>query len=259
MGYRSISRNCPRDWGIWALVETGRILGASGDERGGSAFEYRSSIGIKLQIGDTMQSPLFEPSNLPELEQPGAIEQALFVEPLVGMVGVFLVGVLLMLALRARGKSSQGLIALGVAVVVCGGMYLVSEMVTTDREVLAGRARLLVGSVATGDETGMRSLMDTDVRVGTRFVSASGIDGVVSLASARVPGLVKSHKVPEVRADLPGQRVGRTMVKVRIEGAMAPGSSWWMVYWERDDTETDQWRATRIEPVWIQGVNDPAG
>ncbi len=206
-----------------------------------------------------MQSPLFEPTNLPELEQPGAIEQALFVDPLIGMIGVFLVGVLLMLVLRARGKSSQGLIALGVAVVLCAGMYLTSTMVTTDREVLAEHARLLVGSVAEGDETGMRSLMASDVRVGTRFVSASGVDSVVSLASTRVPELVKSHTVPEVRADLPGQRVGRTMVKVRIEGTMAPGSSWWMVYWEREDTETDQWRATQIEPVWIQGINDPAG
>ena len=101
--------------------------------------------------------------------------------------------------------------------------------------------------------------MDHDVRVETRFGGASGIDGVVGMAVARVPGLVRSHSVPEVRADLPGQRVGRTMVKVRIEGAMAPGSSWWMVHWEREDAESEQWRATRIEPVWIQGVRDPAG
>ncbi len=206
-----------------------------------------------------MQSTLFEPTDLPELEIEGAVTHAVFVDPFLTMIGMVVLGILLMLALRSRGKAGLGVIILLVSGLLAGALYMTSRIVTTDREVLSNRARSLVDSVAQGNEPSMRDLFDPLVRVQTRFGGAQGADGVVSLASTRVPRLVQSHRVPEVRADLPGPRVGRTMIKVRIDGSLAPSSSWWMVHWSRPDAESDDWRATLIEPVWIQGVTNPGG
>lgn len=206
-----------------------------------------------------MQSAIFEPTNLPEIETSGAIANAVFVDPVLAMAGVVLVGALVFLALRSRGLVWKGFVAFCIALVLAGGLFVTSRVVVTDREALSERARELVAGVAGGDEVLMRRLLGAQVRVQTRFGGAQGVEGVVSLVGSRVPGLVVSHRVPEVRADLPGPRVGRTMIKVRIEGSMVPSSSWWMVHWMRDDETTAQWRATLIEPVWIQGVSNPGG
>lgn len=206
-----------------------------------------------------MQSPIFEPTNLPKLDQAGMLEHAFFEEPMMAMVVVGMAGIMALLVMRFRGKLQWGLALLGVSLLIAGVIYLTSVLVTTDREVLSMRASDLVGGVALGEESVMQQLLAEHVRVQTRYAGASGRDRVIALATSRVPRLVESHAVGEVRADLPGPRVGRTMVKVRVQGSMAPSSSWWMIQWERADTQTDDWRATHIEPVWIQGVSDPAG
>jgi len=206
-----------------------------------------------------MQSPIFEPTNLPKLDQAGMFENAFFEEPMMTMVVVGMIGVMALLVMRFRGKLSWGLTLLGVSLLIVGGVYLTSVLVTTDREVLSMQASDLVGGVAHGDESVMQQLLAEHVRVQTRFAGASGRDRVIALASSRIPSLVESHSVGEVRADLPGPRVGRTMVKVRVQGSMAPSSSWWLIQWERADIQTDEWRATHIEPVWIQGINNPGG
>lgn len=214
---------------------------------------------IDLLSRDTMQSTLFEPTNLPKIEPSGSVSHVLFEEPMMGMVIVCMIGIMVLLVFRFRGKLRWGIAALTLAGIVAGGLFATSVMVTTDREVLSMRVKALVQAVATGDQSTMLSLMAEHVDVQTRFVGAKGRDRVVSLAASRVPKLIESHSVPEVRTDLPGPRVGRTMVKVRVQGSMAPSSSWWMIFWERADPEMDDWQATHIEPVWIQGVNSPAG
>lgn len=207
-----------------------------------------------------MQSDLFEPNNLPNLEPAGSFTRLLFESPMIAMAVAGLLGILLMLALRSRGKNGTGLIVFVCSLIIAAGIFVLSMVVTTDREMLAIRANQLVDAVAQGDETRMDTLLGDDVRVETRFASAKGKDDVMSLASNRVPRVVDEHAVREVRADLPGPRVARTMVKVRASGKIMPASSsWWMIHWERSDAETDDWKAVRVHPVWIQGVSDPAG
>ncbi len=204
-----------------------------------------------------MQSPLFEPKNLPQIETASPLSRAIFEEPMVAMIGVGLLGMLLLLALRTRGKTKHGLLALGLAALITGGLYLTSDLVHTDREVVSTRARELVQAVAVGDQQAMQSLMGDDVRVQSRFAVAEGQNRVITLASSRVPALVEGFTIPEIRADLPGPRVGRTMVKVRTQSSSLPTtSSWWMVHWERADKSSDDWVAVYIEPIWIQGIGN---
>jgi len=204
-----------------------------------------------------MQSPLFEPQNLPQIEPAGPLSRALFEEPMLAMIGIGLLGMLLFLAMRTRGKSKEGLMALGAAALIAGGLYLSSHLVDTDREVVSARATALVQAVATGDQLAMQLLMGPGVRVQSRFAVAQGRDRVIRLASSRVPGMVEGYTIPEIRADLPGPRVGRTMVKVRAQSSHLPTtSSWWMVHWERGDDLDSEWVAVYIEPIWIQGISN---
>ena len=207
-----------------------------------------------------MQSPLFEPKNLPQIEPAGPLSRAIFEEPMVAMIGVGLLGMLLLLAFRTRGKTKYGLQALGLAALISGGLYLTSYLVHTDREMVSARARELVQAVAVGDQQSMQSLMGDDVQVQSRFANAAGKDRVITLASSRVPGLVEGFTIPEISADLPGPRVGRTMIKVRAQSSHLPTtSSWWMVHWERADDSGDKWVAVYIEPIWIQGIDGSGG
>ncbi|MBO6512860.1 MAG: hypothetical protein JJ974_02695 [Phycisphaerales bacterium] len=207
-----------------------------------------------------MQSDLFEPSNLPELEQAGSLTRYLFESPMIAIAVAILLGVLLLFAMRSRGKDGTGLIVLACSILVAAGIFILSSVVTTDREMLALRAGELVDAVALGDEDSMQSLMDEGVVVETRFANARGRADVIALASNRVPRIVDEYAVREVRADLPGPRVARTMVKVRASGKVFPASSsWWMIHWERTTTESDDWEAVLVRPVWIQGIPDPAG
>jgi len=207
-----------------------------------------------------MQSPLFEPTNLPQIESAGPLARALFEEPILAVAGLGLLGILLMFALRTRGQHKQGLIALGIAVLISGAMWITSMVVTTDREQISIHATRLVNAVAVGDEPVMRSLLGESVRAQTRFAAAQGVDKVASLAVSRVPRLVDEYSITEIRADLPGSQIGRTMVKLRVQGNSVPGgSSWWMIHWQRPDDDSDAWTAFYIEPLWIQGIKNPGG
>jgi len=206
-----------------------------------------------------MQSSLFEPKDLPQFEASSPLAHAIFEDPLLAMGGIGLLGVLLLLAMRTRGRTAQGMMAFILAILIAGGLFVTSRLVSTDREIMSDRARELVEAVAIGDQFSMRSLMGSDIGVKSRFANAEGRDRVITLASSRVPPMVEEYKIPEIRADLPGPRVGRTMVKVRMQGSITPTtSSWWMIHWERDSESSDDWVAVYVEPIWIQGVSNPA-
>lgn len=205
-----------------------------------------------------MQSALFEPTNLPEIEQASPLSVAMFEDPLIAMVGLVLMGVLLLLALRSRAQTKAGFIALLCSLLVASGLWVSSTMVETDRESVSSIARQLVQATASGDRSGLESMMIPSITVNASFASAQGRDNVVDLAAKRVPPIVDSYTIPEIRADLPGPRVARTMIKIRAKSDSATlGSSWWMVHWERSSADSSDWRASSIQPVWIQGLSSP--
>ena len=205
-----------------------------------------------------MQSALFEPTNLPEIEPASPLASAMFEDPLIAMVGLVLIGILLLLALRSRAQTKAGLIALLCSFLLASGLWVSSTLVETDRETVSSIARQLVQATASGDRSELESMMIPSISVTASFASAQGRDKVVDLAVRRVPPIVDSYTIPEIRADLPGPRVARTMIKIRAKSDSAPlGSSWWMVNWERSSSDSSDWRASSIQPVWIQGISSP--
>ena len=208
-----------------------------------------------------MQDTIFEPARLPELPSqadPSSIEQLLFESGAMtaGVVAIaaVLAAFILFRAARARGGVLVLLLGLGSA----GGVFMLSMMFTTDREHLTIRASDLVDAVSQGDESEIRSMLDPAVRVRTRFGEASSNEQVVQLVS-RANAAIESVRADEVRVGLAGPRVARTQILVRGQGEGRLPKSWWVIDWTRPNAETDQWVATHIEPIWIQGMNNPAG
>lgn len=209
-----------------------------------------------------MQDTLFEPTSLPELPtmaNPSAIEHLLFESGLLTLIVIGAAGLLIgfILFRRARLKTGLLVIALGFALTV--GLFVLNSMVATPREQLLTRASALVDAVSVGDAPAMRSMLDPNVRVRTRFGGAGSSDQVIQLVTTRANAQIDEVRADEVRVGLAGPRVGRTQILVRGQADGRLPKSWWVIDWSRPDTQSDQWVATHIEPIWIQGMSDPAG
>lgn len=207
-----------------------------------------------------MQPNLVEPSQLPDLPQPGPIEHWFFEAPALPAAIVLILGVLAFYVLRHTDHAKRiGLPALGLGVILGGAIYAIGSLTVTDREMLKLRARELVAATAAGDATALNSLLDPSVRVRAVFASVDGRDKVVGLAKNRASRVVSSAQTSEINAGLFGPQVARTQIRVRVQGEMLPTLSWWAVDWTRPSADSSAWIATHIEPIWIQGFGSPAG
>jgi hypothetical protein len=206
-----------------------------------------------------MQRSIFEPSDLMTLEAPDPITHALFESPTIPGIGAAVLGVVLLLALRSRGKARHGFVAFLGGLLVGGSLFVSASLVTTQRERLVESTSALVVAAAQGDGPDLESLLHPDVRVRARFASPSGRDEIIALCQTRAARLIEDIVVRETQAQVMGERTGRSLVKVRVHTGTGQNISWWMIDWERPAPESDQWRATRIEPLWIQGYDNPAG
>ena len=206
-----------------------------------------------------MQNNIVEPSSLPPLPQPGPIEHWVLEQPLLPAAVLLFVALAIPFALRHTKHFRRVGIPVALAATLLGvGVYLFGSLTITDREMLQLRSRDLVQSVAEGDQTTLRAMLDKDARLASVFASAQGADRIVTLAISRNPGVVRSAEVGEVNAGLFGPQVATTQIRVRTKGDMFPTLSWWRVDWTRPSDTSDEWVVTHIEPIWIQGFSDPS-
>lgn len=206
-----------------------------------------------------MQNNIIEPSTLPELPQPTFFEQWVLEQPLAPTVALVVGGLLTMFLMRHRASFKCVALPVGALLIALGsGIFVFGTLTVTDRETLQQRSRELVRSVAEADAPALRAMLDTNVRLSSVFASSQGADNIVRVATTRNPGIVQSADVGQVNAGLYGERVATTQIRVRTEGNMLPSLSWWRVDWERPANEGD-WVVTHIEPIWVQGVSNPAG
>lgn len=207
-----------------------------------------------------MQSNLYEPSQLPDLPGAGFFTHWLLEAPLAPAALLIALGLVVFIALRHTNHAKKiGIPALGLGVILGGGVYLLGSLVVTDREVLVQRATELVEATSSGDTGVLSSMLDPGVRVRSIFASVSGRQSVINLMKNRAPGVVANAQTRRVNAGLSGPQVATTQIKVRVKGEMLPSLSWWSVNWTRPSTDSDDWVVTHIEPIWIQGFADPVG
>lgn len=209
-----------------------------------------------------METALAPPPVLAQLFEPSipSVPAAPFVETWITGTGIpgagaaLVVGVVSAVLLRRSGRGRAGLLAGAVGVVLAAAILAVGATVTTDRETLRQRSRELVAAALVADRPALAGMLREDARVRTRFGSGEGRDRVVAMAGM-IGGVVGTADVRAVRVDLRGPRVARTQIRVSVTGDVPP-ASWWAVDWQRDD---DAWVVTAIEPIWIQGLENPVG
>lgn len=174
-------------------------------------------------------------------------------------LGLITIAVLAGFTLRSTGKPRAGLAIALLGIVLSASMFVSAALVTTERETVQDHLRALVAAVAQGSAPDLERLLDPDVVVNTRFADAEGRDRVVALSVDRAAPYVEEHSIGEIQAELLGPRVARTHAKIKTQGSSWPTQSWWRVDWVRRDAEDDAWRATHIEPIWIQGFDRAGG
>ena len=205
-----------------------------------------------------MQGNLTEPSELPPLPEPGLLELWVYEQPLLPAIVLIFLAITVLFVLRhSKRLKSVGLPVAAVALLIGASIMVLGSTTTTDRELLKERSRALVRSVADSDETALRELLNSEARLASVFASAEGADRIVSIATTRNPGVVRSAEVGEVNAGLFGPQVATTQIRVRTKGEFIPSLSWWRVDWARTSDTSSAWLVTHIEPIWIQGFNDP--
>ena len=207
-----------------------------------------------------MQSTLFEPQSLPELPPQSMIDQWVFGSPLPLALACFAIGIIIFGALRHRKNArSVGIPALVLGFVVGGAFLVAGNLITTDHEHLKARSRELVAAASLGDRPALSNLLDEQVRIQTIFASKTGKDNIIALATTRAAPIINSASTKEIRVGLFGQQIAKTQIKVKIKADLVPPTSWWSIEWTRPTPESNQWVVTHIEPIWIQGISNPAG
>lgn len=207
----------------------------------------------------SMQANLIEPSDLPQLPQPGPIEHWLFEQPLLPAAVLVFIALATVYFMRHRKQFKALGLPIALVCLFAGvGVYLLGSLTVTDRELLRLRSNELVQSVANADNASLRALLDENARLSSIFASAQGADRIVELTNTRNRGVVRTAEVGKVNAGLYGPQVATTQIRVRTEGDMFPSLSWWRVDWTRESETSDDWVVTHIEPIWIQGFSNPA-
>ncbi|MFG0300188.1 MAG: hypothetical protein ACF8K1_11370 [Phycisphaerales bacterium JB047] len=205
-----------------------------------------------------MQSNILEPSSLPPLPEPGPFEHWVLEQPILPAAVLLLVALTTLFALRHSKHFKRIGIPAALLAILCGiGIYLLGSLTITDREQLRQSSRNLVQSVAESDRTTLRAMLDDDAQLSSVFASAQGADRIVTLATTRNTGVVRSADVGEVNAGIFGPQVATTQIRVRTQGDMFPTLSWWRVDWTRPSETSDDWVVTHIEPIWVQGYANP--
>lgn len=161
---------------------------------------------------------------------------------------------LFVLAKSGKARAAWALAALltllGIACLIAG------QTITTTREHLAARTAMLIDAAASADRPVLTELLHPDIRVRTRFGSGEGRDSVIAL-SERASGYINGQSIKRHAIDPRGSQVARTMVTLRLDADNLPRLSQWTFGWQRETT-TSPWRVVSIEPIWIQGIDNPA-
>jgi hypothetical protein len=198
-------------------------------------------------------------ANLPPLPEPPFHERWLFEQPFLPAAALVLAGVVASWILRRTGRRRAWVpalagVALGATVAVTG------LLVTTPRERVAAAARALVVAVRDNDQPALAAALHEQVQLRMRAVGAGPVgrqailDGADRLARS-FP--VRAADVLDVRAAVYDGGAARTQVRVRLDAEQIPPYSWWQIDWQLDDAGV--WRATAVQPLWILGIDNPAG
>jgi len=205
---------------------------------------------------------LLQPPPIDGLPPAPLLERFLFEQPLLPLAVLGLLAVIAGIAFASRNQRRRGVLVAGVLVALAGGVYLMSTLVTTEREELLARTEVLIGATARVDSTVLRDILTENASLRTTgdiervLASIEGRAEILSRAHQNLQGRyqVTQWAIVDRQATIDGPNVGRTLVRVGVdvEGFSRTHYSWWRLHWERGPD--GQWRCFEIEPRWIFGA-----
>ncbi len=206
-----------------------------------------------------MQNTIFEPADLPQIANPPLFDRLIFESGTTTALIILAAALVMAVVLLKAAKSKPALLVFVAGILGATGVFTASTLVVTQREHITDRLKQLVAAVDNADTQSLEELLHESVQVRTRFGGATTRAGVVRLVTTRAAPAVSQIRTSEIKVGLSGQRLARSMIKIKAQSEGPLGTSIWQIDWSRPTEETNQWVATHIEPLWIQGVSNPAG
>lgn len=197
---------------------------------------------------------------IPPLPPAPAMERLLLANPWPAVIVLILLAIAAFVILNARGRLRQGSIAAGILLVLAGLAFGIATLVQTDHENLKAQTRALVSAVVEVNRSEMENLLDEDLTMrATRLPANADKQQVIDTVESVLGNQYRAsdHDILELQAAIFGPRVASTQVRVRVASEFGAIPSWWRIDWKRGDD--GQWRATRIEALWIPGIPNPGG
>lgn len=166
-----------------------------------------------------------------------------------------LLGLCVFLVLNHRGDPKAYRV-LGLALLFAGAVWGLGRLIETTHEKLVVRTRSLVAGVAKADITAIGDILAPSAQLVGRLqgspLEREQLIDRVRLAMAAQYSLA-GWAVLEVQAHESAPGRAQTMCLVRAEPTNGGiNFSWWLIDWQRSSDGV--WRATRIEPLAIQGL-----
>ena len=179
--------------------------------------------------------------------------------PLPLLILVLSVGGVATMILASRAEGRRALLAALISLAVAGGLYGLSRMVVTEREVVMNRTRDLIAGVALADFRKVDELLGERVLLTTAGQTVNRSRDWVLEVTAGLTGEIESHSITErgVSLDDPMPNQARSRISVSTtfsNSARVPagtvGSSW-EVTWKRESD--GRWRISAIDCLSLMG------
>ncbi len=213
-------------------------------------------------MNDFIQAP-----DIPPLPAAPLLERFLFEQPWLPMAILGVLAIIAIMAFAGRNQRRRGFVVAGVLAACAAGVYVVSMLVTTERETLIERTKVAIGAVADVDVATLREVLLEDAY----FRSEGDIVRVVPSIDGRAEIIdqverylqnryrVTSWDIHDRQATIDGPNTGRTLVRVGVDSDSFSRThySWWRLHWERGPDGL--WRCFELEPLWIQLVGSSRG
>lgn len=197
---------------------------------------------------------------VPSLPAPPAVQHYLLENPWPTAIVLAVCGLVVAAILNRQGQSRRAVLTAVGLFLAAGAVVATSSLVTTTREALIHRTRLLIDAAARADTESLRDMLASDADLRAAFLTGDWgrdrlLDGVQRYLGQQYP--IQSHREDSARAIIDGPNAARTQIHVVVRAKEAtmydvPVGSWWRIEWRKDADGV--WRVRGLECLQLSAI-----